>query len=99
VIVDRHPQVRILARKGEIALHQRANPVPALHRREPRTKRLAPQSEGAAVDRQDQPVEGAEHVVQGPDRIADPLRHLARREAGEADVRHLPMPLGQDHLR
>ena len=40
----------------------------------------------------------AEDVVEGADRIADPLGDLAGGEAREADLRQLPVPFEEDHF-
>ncbi|MNT05276.1 hypothetical protein D3C72_1398910 [compost metagenome] len=94
MIIDRRPAVRIGAREAEIGLDQRPDSIrPAPLQRLPDI--LGPKLEGPRIDGDQQLIQGAEDIIQGADRVADPLGHLSRGKAREADLGHVLVAL--DH--
>jgi len=95
MVVNRHPQITVVAGEAEISFDQSANPILAgdLELREQMSRPLL---KGPGIDRQQKVIEAGEDVVNGPDRVTDRSRHLPRREAGKAVLGHLPVPLVDD---
>src|SRR3954452_16051223 len=97
MIVDRHPQVRVISGEVEIGLDERGDAVTCAPV-EPLADEFRPLVEGAGVDRKQKVIDAGKQIVDRPYRIADLPGHMAGRELGETVLGHLPMAFRDDQL-
>src|SRR6266567_8031014 len=97
MIVDRHPQIRVLSSEVEIGLDERGNAVTSALI-EPSADEFRPLAEGPGVDRKQKVIDAGKEIVDRPDGIADLPGHMAGREMGEAVLGHLLMAFRDDQL-